>query len=190
MPGRGTELWDSCHPWESITPPPIHPSLGQILSICSLEPVFGAEVEDKVQSPFSGSSLGSEALNCGGTEMRGNQEGGDLGVSGFKWLVPSPAPTLSHCFLPAWVQTLLRACSGVVLCLASQNSYMGDLRGRHGGRCPIFHPKVTPLGFQSKTLRFRPLVNVGSHRRGVSNVPASLALGSSSWNQQGISAGN
>ena len=26
MPGRGTELWDSCHPWESITPPPIHPS--------------------------------------------------------------------------------------------------------------------------------------------------------------------
>lgn len=67
---------------------------------------------------------------------------------------------------------------------------MGGLRGGHGGRCPIFHPKVAPLGFQSKTLRFYPLVKVGSHHRGVSNVSASLDLGSSSWNQQSISPGN
>lgn len=42
-----------------------------------MEPVFGAEVEDEVQSLFSRSSLGSEGLICGGTEMGGNQEGED-----------------------------------------------------------------------------------------------------------------
>lgn len=54
--------------------------------------MFGPEVEDKVQSLFSGSSLGFEGLDCGLTEMGGSQEGEDLGVSGSKWLVPSPAP--------------------------------------------------------------------------------------------------
>lgn len=54
--------------------------------------MFGAEVEDKAQSLFSGSSLRSEGLDCGLTEMGGNQEGEDLRVSGSKWLVPSPAP--------------------------------------------------------------------------------------------------
>lgn len=46
---------------------------------------------------------------------------------------------------------------------------MGDLRGGYGGDAPL-PPQGHPSGFQSKTLRFHPLVKVGSHRRDVSNV--------------------